>query len=326
MRLGIAVVYLVKEESEPLLDLHLEWIARHTEVPYTIYAAANRLLPHLREKLGARPEVRLCTIPDTPLRHAEEHSYYLARLLEQIWGDGATHAAIMHVDSFPVRRGWVGELVVYLERGNALAGLFLEENDERMAPNTAFIFVPREFHERYGPYLGRMPVPESNPRLRAYRRLQDPIRESGDPYGFALYEHRLPWHKMRRSNVVDDHPIIGGIYDDLVFHLGGAARHDKKFWGDLRQLGRSALKERLDRALYSRIPGRLATLAPRGLRRLWNPARAGIEEANRAAFERVRDRLLADPDGYIEYLRTGQGGDAVALPPRARGGAGDEAR
>jgi hypothetical protein len=51
MKLGIIVVYMLKEENEPILNFHLKSIERYTSVPYTIYGSVNRLLPAFRYQL-----------------------------------------------------------------------------------------------------------------------------------------------------------------------------------------------------------------------------------------------------------------------------------
>jgi len=76
MKLGIVVVYLVKEEDEKLLDLHLTQIDKHTEMPYTIYGSVNRLLPKFRKKLEKHPKVKLCECPSMDLRSTREHTFY----------------------------------------------------------------------------------------------------------------------------------------------------------------------------------------------------------------------------------------------------------
>ena len=60
MKLGIAVVYMVSERNERLLDLQLTQIDEKTEVPYKIYAAVNDLLPQFRDKLEKNPNVKIC--------------------------------------------------------------------------------------------------------------------------------------------------------------------------------------------------------------------------------------------------------------------------
>ena len=60
MKLGIAVVYMVSERNERLLDLHLSQIEKNTTIPYTIYACVNHLLPQFLPKLEQNPRVTIC--------------------------------------------------------------------------------------------------------------------------------------------------------------------------------------------------------------------------------------------------------------------------
>src|SRR5262245_41559932 len=111
MRLGIVVVYLVQPDDGPLLDLHLRQIDRCQTVPFVLEARVQRLAPVFRPRLEAQRFVKVCQVPPTELRWGAEHAYYLDRLVEAAISDGATHVVTLHVDSFPIRTGWVEELL-----------------------------------------------------------------------------------------------------------------------------------------------------------------------------------------------------------------------
>ncbi len=68
MKLGIIVVYLFDANTEYLLDLHINYIRKFTDVPYTIYGSVSRLNPNGRQKLSEYPEVQQYDIPPTDLR------------------------------------------------------------------------------------------------------------------------------------------------------------------------------------------------------------------------------------------------------------------
>jgi hypothetical protein len=299
--LAISVVYLVTPDNEGLLDLHVEMIARHTQLPYTIYAGTNRLDPRLGRKLAARPEVRLCQIPPTDARDSKEHAYYLDHLMSLAAADGAAYLATLHVDSFPVRAGWDEQLVARLTPECPVAAVTRLENFDRK-PNPCGMLVDRAFYLACKPSFRLSPAVQATPEYRAYSRKFPHLADSGVGYGFALYQRGLTWHRLERSNRGEDHALLGSLYGDAIFHLGAAARTRKVFYRDRLLSGKGAFVRRsgLLRWLWLRLPPRLR----RALDMNVLPEQLALD--NQAAFARVRDRLLANPQAYLDYLRTGR--------------------
>jgi hypothetical protein len=214
MKLGIAVVYLFGEQNERLLDLHLAMIEKHTRVPYTIYGSVNRLRPQYVQRLERHPEVRICRCPATDLRRGEEHALYLDHLIGMAAQDGATHIVTLHLDSFPIRTGWAGDLASKLSDSCVFATL------DRI--NTACLFFHREFFLQYRPRL-RLSVEERvSPQYRQYIQDWDPLEHSGVGYGFKAYSEGLSWHYLKLSGRLINTNVHGLTHGDLMFHLGGA--------------------------------------------------------------------------------------------------------
>lgn len=305
MRLGIAVVYLVEEENGPLLDLHLARIERCTSVPYRIYAAPVRLAPSFRQVLERHRPLTLCPLEPTAARGTPEHAHYLDRLVEAAVADGVSHVAVLHVDSFPVREGWAEELAATLTDRCVVAAVCRDEMRD-LKPCTAGMLFERDFYHRYRPRFLLTEAERESVDYRRYAREVDHVPDSGVGFGLAIHRHGLTWHPLPKSNRAEDHPRIGAVYGDTFFHLGFAARHEQALAGSIAQVARTrpvarALSRRLvpanvwrgeASAVWSCILGKVAASLgrPHGL----------------ATVGAVRERLLADPDGYVDYLRTGK--------------------
>ncbi len=305
MKLGIAVVYLVREGNERLLELHLESIRRHTGVPYAIYAGANRLAAGMRETLRRRPEVRILDLPVTALRTSEEHAFYLERLIAAALDDGVSHVAVLHVDSFPVRPGWAQETAAALSERRPFAAAVRDTRfDDK--PFTAFMLMQAEFLRERRPRFLLDDKERRSAAYRSYRRRFPHHPDSGVGFGLLAYREGLEWLRLERSNRGEDHAHFGSVYGDTVFHLGAAAWRRKDFPGSRGPTGLLDLRARLGPALGRALPGR----ARDALKRVMSRAVPALDieakyAANEAAFEAVRQRLLADPDAYIAHLRFG---------------------
>lgn len=280
MKLGIAVVYLVSEENEGLLDRHLHQIERHTEVPYTIYASTNRLLPCLRERLEAHPHIKICDCPATEQRNAQEHSYYLERLVEAAVEDGATHVVTLHVDSFPVATGWARTLAEKLTGPCVLATI-----DDAF---TACLFFTREFYLNHRPPFLLSEEERATPAYQAYHR-QYPhhLPHSGIGFLYKVFTTEgLSWHLLDSA----DNRIFGG----MLYHFGSVVLQK------IDQLKADDRSSKNRQALTVQAVKRLKKL------RRFVPAKLEFMVARRGVAQHVRRvemaRLLDDFDGYMKTL------------------------
>jgi len=323
MKLGIAVVYMVSERNERLLDLHLSQIEKNTTIPYTIYAAVNHLLPRFVQKLQDHPQVKICPcetyVPGSGLLRQDreqlaakglafldskyEHSWYLEQLIRQAIDDGVTHVAMFHVDSFPVRFGWDKELVAKLSNRCVLAGTTRDTTTD-YKPLTAGILFPREFHLRYQPRLLLTQEQTDSADYQRYRQACPHSGGSGVGYGFRMFLEELTWYPLVRSNLGGNHALFGMVHGDMIFHLMAAAVVDQQNGVDytVRASQRRGLVGAMARLAVVLIPERLR----RGLRnRLSGHIRKWYRSSDRQDWERERAMLLDDPEKYLAYLRTG---------------------
>ncbi|MBM3675061.1 MAG: hypothetical protein FJW88_08915 [Actinobacteria bacterium] len=294
----LVVYFLRKDTDQQLVQLQLDRIARHTSVPYTLYAAANRATATTRGLLAATPNVALCDVPETELRGNREHAHYLDALVQQALDDGASHLVTLDVDSFPVRDDWIQSLTTAAPPASGLAGILRAENGDVALPHPSCTFARRSFFEQYGPSFS--PDSDTTPEFRRFLRTTGQAGDTGIRLGYTLWANDLPWGQLLRSNRHDLHYLMAGIYGDLVFHLGAAARA-------------ILFRRDLEHSLAHRLSAPLERYPPRSpsvirtkkwlLGRIRNGAEQRLISQNGEIAAVICNWLLADPEGFIAYLR-----------------------
>lgn len=296
MKLGILVVYLFDEKKQRLVDLHLAQIESCTQAPYTIYASANRLDARFRDQLAKRRDLRICDIPTIDETGGEEHAYYLDHLSRAAVEDGCTHIVAMHLDSFPVRDAWEEELASRLDEKCAFVTL------DRI--NTACLFFTREFFLRCNPTYRLTKDEQNSPEYRKYLATHDTFTHSGIGYAFAAFRHGLTWSYLKTKGRTPH--AEHGVFDDLIFHLGGAS-----FLENARPVKKNALRSAY--AGIARTMTRAArTVLPLGVRRaiyrMFKPLiwRVIIQPQRATQAERIAEFLRdprANPNAFAESAR-----------------------
>lgn len=202
--------YAEEARRFPWIDLCLRQIARFTSTPHTVHVWDNADLPEHNAILAAHPDV---VVHRSRRGRALPHGQALDRLLRRV-PNQVEYVVTMDTDAFPVRRGWLPNLLGRLQNGAALAGIWRDE----MAPDIE---------------------PFVHPSCLAVRH--DTLRALGVPFRKADGQD-VAWNltravadsggrisRLRRSNVRSLHFLMGGLYADLVYHQGAGSR-DARFW------------------------------------------------------------------------------------------------
>ncbi len=309
MKLGIAVVYLVSEDNEKLLDLHLSQIEKHTTVPYTVYGSINRLLPKFHPKLKSNPKTKVCECPMTHRLDVEEHSFYLEHLVRTAIEGGSSHVVTLHVDSFPIRSGWAEEFAGKLSGFHTFA-------TPSYGAYTACLFFHRDFYLKYHPTFLLSEADRSSPEYKQFCKEAKHLPHSGIGYLFKAYQEGLSWYPLMELHRGSSRYIfISSIYDDCIFHLGSAAKLDRRSLRQARFLGIRKWVYRniwvpivraiLDMGIQQRVLGtKKFMMIRRPLR--WGWRHIGRPKFYVPTFEDARKQLLEDPASYVNSLRLGK--------------------
>lgn len=302
MKLAVLVVYYLADELIPVLDLHLRQLARLTHGDFTILGTAPRVSARVRARLQACPQLQLLDLPRTDAVGSKEHSHYLRLLCEEAVARGHDRLCTMDVDAFPVLPDWNLRLESHLQAGHALAAVFREENDDTALPHPSCCYFPATFFTTYRPeFMPQDTEPGTDPVYAPFLQATGQKVDSGIGVGLVLWQHGLKWARLRRSNRRNDHFLMGGLYDDAVFHLGAMSWTDRDFRKDRKSSAVLRLLDRLEDRL--RRAGRFHGPVADTWQRVNHRASRPLVNRTNQIFASVLHRLTTDADGYIQHLR-----------------------
>ncbi|MEW5770622.1 MAG: hypothetical protein AB1831_09695 [Pseudomonadota bacterium] len=298
---ALLVVYFMEDKDIDVLDLHLAAVRRHTaDQDYTILAVANRVSPFIRARLAKEPRLELVDIPAVEVTGSEEHSHYLDALSRHAVAQGYSHIVTYDCDAFPVRDGWLAELLDMLDAETPVVAVFRAENGDTWLPHPLMTCFSTAFYRQHAFSFFPDAATQASPEFRGFIQQTRQIVDSGIGLGYYLHRAGIKWRRLLRSNRVNDHYLLAGIYHDLVFHLGSMSRAAKIY--------------RLDRLRDWRI--RAVSLfryyvydPPKDswVRRLTDlveqPALASLARRNARTYAQIRDALTRDAEAYIRRLR-----------------------
>jgi Glycosyl transferase family 2 len=196
----------------PWIRIFLEQLERHTPAgSYDLLVWDNSFFPEQLELIAASERARVFS--ESKSGKDVRHGRALDRLLKQVPAE-TEYVVTLDTDSFPIRDGWLENVLGRLRDGASLVGVWRDE----MAPEIR-------------PYV--------HPSCLAARRETlvelgiNFAREDGQDVGQNITAAVLAdggrISRLRRSNARNLHFLLAGVYGDLVYHHGAGSRH-ASFW------------------------------------------------------------------------------------------------
>ena len=219
----------------PWIEPCLKQIERHSRGwDYEIFVFDNSHLKQHRALMRAHPSVHVFPsglaallgrairrIPMARPRRALEYlvqrphplalDYLAARVPAEF-----DYIVTLDTDSFPVRDDWLDVLVSECEKGAAVAGVYREEMAPKINP---FVHVS-------GLCIKRQELRELEVSFgKDLQRGDEYNQEPGQKITYELLRRGRTIAPLKRSNEVNYHWVIGGIYGDVIYHQGAGSRN-----------------------------------------------------------------------------------------------------
>ena len=203
------------------------------------------------------------------------------------------------MDSFPIRAGWAEEIADRL-RGNCVLSAVQRDAKTDCKPVTEFMLFTREFYLKHCPTFRITAEAIESNAYKQYSAECPHTPDSGVGYGFAIWSAGLSWLPLLRVDRTRNRYYSGGIYGDVVFHLGGAVLYRAEIKpakpGEMRF---AAMLSFLRPLVLSILPWRIRRriLEVLGLGS-WMEAHFTVP-----ALHAARSALLADPEQFLRRLQ-----------------------
>jgi hypothetical protein len=201
------------------------------------------------EILEASPQVSVFS--ESEKQKDVRHGRALDRLMRKV-PEEVEFIVTLDTDSFPIRGGWLSNLLGRLANGAALTGIWRDE----MSPHVPGYVHPSCLAARRDTLLEldvEFARKQGAQQLDVGQRITNAILAAGG---------RI--NRLRRSNARNMHFLMGGVYGDLMYHHGAGSRH-ASFWTSFDNDGDDAVRMALRDAAFRDLDGLIGFLTGNGL-------------------------------------------------------------
>ncbi|WP_374763440.1 hypothetical protein [Yunchengibacter salinarum] len=294
LRWAIATVSFVGTGPPAMLTLQRRFIEATAPGPdMPVYCAIPRLTQAEKVRLAHWPRAVLMAEGAETRNPNREHGLLLDRLVARAFAEGADRVLTLDTDSFPIVPDWAERL----SGAAPFTAILRRENGDTVLPHPSGCVITRRFFEDAGPTFW---PDEATTRSDAYANWLSQVGQRPDTgIGYAHAAHRagLRWQPLYRSNRRNVHPLVGGLYGDVLFHLGAMSRRPL-FHADGRHWPLSVTRH------LARVPV---------LWRLHHLALSLRARYNRRVAHTLLADLLSDPAGTL--IRLGAPSHVPAILP-----------
>jgi hypothetical protein len=229
------------------VDVQLRYLERHVDSPYRVYACLDGEAAKLADRFFFAE-----TKPPSP-QHQERLNFLAEVIGEQ--GDEGEVLIFLDGDAFPIS-GLVAPVASMLSR-SPLAAIRRDENLEPH-PHPAFCATTVGFWRQIdgdwrGVQANGLAAKLSDEELKragwkAKVWGRGWVKGPGGKLEETLSKRGIEWIPILRSNVRDIHPLLFGVYGDMIYH------HGEGFRGSLTSADRAAVLKSAS-ATAARRPG-----------------------------------------------------------------------
>jgi hypothetical protein len=191
-------------KTDMWVDLQLRRLAAHLDRPYRVHAY---LEGDAAEHAGRFDEVVLAQ----KLPHWRKLDDLGARICAQ--ADPGDVLVFLDGDAFPVVA--LGGPLERILGEHPLAAVVRPENNDSFPHPSFCATTPRFWEESRASWAGGHMVPDSRGEL---------VTDTGANLLGLLEDRQVDWLPLRRTNVRNLHPVLFGVYADLVYHHGAGFR------------------------------------------------------------------------------------------------------
>jgi hypothetical protein len=193
-------------QSDRWVDVQLGRLERHTRTPYRVYAwlSGPEVTRHSHRFFFAQTQSQ-------EVNHARKLNWLTEKLAEGARDEDVL--IFLDGDAFPI--GDLAPAVEEMLRGYPLAAIRRDE-----------IFTPFPHPSFCATTVGFWKEIEGDWRIGpAWQRTDHRVfPDTGARLLRALDERGIDWKPMRRTNATNLHPLLFGVYDDLIYHHGAGFR------------------------------------------------------------------------------------------------------